>query len=265
MTDERSQLRTTFNQVALLYDRVRPGYPKALFDDVVSLSGITPQGRILEIGCGTGQATITFARRGYRILCIELGENLGLVAQQKLATYPQVEVCIGAFEDWSVEKNAFNLVIAATAFHWLDPTIAYEKTVQALSPGGAIALFWNEHVHSDASNGFFEEVQELYRRLVPEIFKDDLLLRPEHKVPTKTCEIEQTGLFGEVTYRSYRWDAEYDTATYLNLLNTYSGHLSLDSIKRAHFFDAIAELINTKFNGHITKGYLTTLYVAQRL
>ncbi|MEH1820527.1 MAG: methyltransferase domain-containing protein [Nostoc sp.] len=99
MTDERSQLRTTFNQVALLYDRVRPGYPKALFDDVVSLSGITPQGRILEIGCGTGQATITFARRGYRMLCIELGENLGLVAQQKLATYPQVEVRIGAFED----------------------------------------------------------------------------------------------------------------------------------------------------------------------
>ncbi len=55
---------------------------------------------------------------------------------------------------------------------------------------------------------------------------------------------------------------EFDTATYLNLLNTDSGHLSLDSIKRARFFDAIAELINTKFNGQITKGYLTTLYVA---
>ncbi|WP_322682102.1 MULTISPECIES: class I SAM-dependent methyltransferase [unclassified Nostoc] len=262
MTDERSQLRTTFNQVALLYDQVRPGYPEALFDDVVSLSKITPDGKILEIGCGTGQATVPFARRGYRILCIELGENLAKVAQKNLAAYPQVEVRNIAFEDWVTEENAFNLVISATAFHWLDPSIAYKKTDLALTSEGAIALFWNEHVHSDFSNCFFEEVQELYRRFVPELVKDDQPLLREHEVPSKTSEIEQTGLFGKVTYRSYRWDAKYDTATYLNLLNTYSGHLSLDSLKKARFFDAIAELINTKFNGQITKGYLTTLYVA---
>src|SRR3712207_4156189 len=99
MTDERSHLRTTFNQVALLYDQVRPGYPEALFDDVVSLSEIPPDGRILEIGFGTGQANVPFARRGYFILCIELGKNLATVAQKKLAAYPQVEVRNIAFED----------------------------------------------------------------------------------------------------------------------------------------------------------------------
>ncbi|WP_448267922.1 hypothetical protein [Nostoc sp. DSM 114159] len=87
----------------------------------------------------------------------------------------------------------------------------------------------------------------------------------EQKVPNKTGEIEQTGLFGEVIYRSYRWDTIYNSASYLNLLNTYSGHINLDRITKARFFDAIAELINTKFNGQITKGYLTTLYVAHRL
>ncbi|WP_445638136.1 Methyltransferase type 11 domain-containing protein [Nostoc sp. DSM 114161] len=265
MTDERSDLRTTFNQVALLYDQVRPGYPEALFDDVVSLSKITSFGRILEIGCGTGQATVPFARRGYRILCIELGENLATVAQKNLATYPQVQVRNIAFEDWIIEENAFDLVICATAFHWLDPSIAYKKMAQALTSQGAIALFWNEHVHSDASNGFFEEVQELYRRLVPELVKDDKPLPREHEVASKIGEIQQIGLFGEVVYRSYRWDATYDSASYLNLLNTYSGHINLDSLKRARFFDAIAQLINTKFNGQITKGYLTTLYVAHLL
>lgn len=265
MTDERSQLRTTFNQVALLYDQVRPGYPEALFDDVVSLSKITLDGRILEIGCGTGQATVPIAHRGYRILCIELGENLATVAQKNLAAYPQVEVRNIAFEDWVTEENAFDLVISATAFHWLDPSIAYKKTAQALTSEGAIALFWNEHVHSDASNGFFEEVQELYRRLAPELVKDDKPLPREHEVLGKTDEIQQTNLFAEVVYRSYRWDAEYDTATYLNLLNTYSGHINLDRTTKARFFDAIAELINTKFNGQITKGHLTTLYVARLL
>ncbi|BAY74858.1 type 11 methyltransferase [Nostoc linckia NIES-25] len=265
MTDDRSQLRTTFNQVALLYDRVRPGYPEALFDDVVSLSRINPGGRILEIGCGTGQATIPFARLGYRILCIELGNNLATVAQKNLAAYSQVEVRNTAFEDWVIEENAFDLVISATAFHWLDPTIAYKKTALALRSKGAIALFWNEHVYSDASNGFFEEVQKLYQSLAPELVKDDEPPLREKEVPNKISEIEQTGLFGEVTYRSYRWDATYNTANYLNLLNTYSGHLNLDSLKKARFFDAIAQLINTKFNGEITKGYLTTLYVAHQL
>lgn len=265
MTDERSQLRTTFNQVALLYDQVRPGYPEALFDDVVSLSEITPDGRILEIGCGTGQATVPFARRGYRILCIELGENIATVAQKNLATYPQVEVRNIAFEDWVTEENAFDLVISATAFHWLDPSIAYKKTAQALTSEGAIALFWNVHVHSDASNGFFEEVQELYQSLAPQLVKDDEPPLREQKVPNKTGEIQQTGLFGEVVYRSYRWDATYNSASYLNLLNTYSGHLNLDRITKARFFHASAELINTKFNGQITKGYLTTLYVAHLL
>ncbi|MDZ8227611.1 MULTISPECIES: class I SAM-dependent methyltransferase [unclassified Nostoc] len=265
MTDEISHLRTTFDRVALLYDQVRPGYPEALFDDVVSLSKITPNGRILEIGCGTGQATLPFARRGYRILCIELGENLAKVAQKNLAAYPQVEVHNIAFEDWMTEENAFDLVISATAFHWLDPSIAYKKTDLALRDEGAIALFWNEHVHSDASHGFFEEVQELYKSLAPQLVKDDEPPLREQKVPNKTSEIEQTGLFGEVVYRSYRWDATYNSVSYLNLLNTYSGHLNLERITKARFFHAIAELINTKFNGQITKGYLTTLYVAHLL
>ncbi len=71
--------RTTFNNVADLYDEVRPGYPEALIEDALTLSGIPPDGRILEIGCGTGKATLPFARRGYAMLCLELGDKLAAV------------------------------------------------------------------------------------------------------------------------------------------------------------------------------------------
>src|SRR3712207_1186011 len=135
MTEERNRLRATFDQVAPLYDEARPTYPDELFDDVVSLSGVPPAGRILEIGCGTGQATLPLARRGFRILCIELGENLAAVARRKVATYPHVEVLTGAFEDWPAEENAFHLVVSAEAFHWLDRTSAYRKIARALRPG----------------------------------------------------------------------------------------------------------------------------------
>lgn len=105
MADDRNRLRTTFDEAASLYDEVRPGYPEDLFDDVVSLSGITAGGRILEIGCGTGQATVPFARRGYRILCIELGENMAAVARRNLEGYPQTEVRTGAFEEWPCRRK----------------------------------------------------------------------------------------------------------------------------------------------------------------
>ena len=136
MADERNRLRTTFDGAASLYDDVRPGYPEDLFDDVVSLSGIPSGGRILEIGCGTGQATVPFARRGYRILCIELGENMAAVARRNLEGYPQSEVRTGAFEEWTLQEKAFDLAISATAFHWLDPAVAYPKVAGALETEG---------------------------------------------------------------------------------------------------------------------------------
>ncbi len=136
--------------------------PWGLFDDVVSLSGIPPGGRVLEIGCGTGQATLPFARRGFRILCVELGDNLAAVARRNLASYPRAEVLTADFEDVPLPEGAFDLAISATAFHWLDPAVAYPKVARALRPEGALAPFWNEHIFSDASGGFFEATQEVY-------------------------------------------------------------------------------------------------------
>jgi 16S rRNA A1518/A1519 N6-dimethyltransferase RsmA/KsgA/DIM1 with predicted DNA glycosylase/AP lyase activity len=99
VTDGRERLRSTFDGAAALYDEVRPGYPEGLFDDIVSLSGVPSGGRVLEVGCGTGQATLPLARRGYEILCVELGGNLAAVARRNLAGYPGVEVLTGDFEE----------------------------------------------------------------------------------------------------------------------------------------------------------------------
>jgi SAM-dependent methyltransferase len=266
MADERDRLRTTFDEAALLYDEVRPGYPDELFDDVVSLSGIPSRGRILEIGCGTGQATVPFARRGYRILCIELGENMAAAARRNLEGYPQTEVRTGAFEEWPLQEEAFDLAISATAFHWIDPAVAYPKVAGALRHGGALALFWNEHVHSKASEGFFEAAQEVYEREALEIVGPEDYRgppRPE-EVHDRTGEIQNTGLFGEVITRSYQWDVPYDAESYLRVLNTYSGHRSLRADRRKRLFRGIADLIDSEFGGRIVKGYLTTLYVAHR-
>ena len=266
VAEDRHKLRTTFDGAALLYDEVRPGYPEELFDDVVSLSGIPPGGRVLEIGCGTGQATLPFARRGYRILCVELGDNLAAVARRNLASYPQAETLTADFEDVSLPEGAFDLAISATAFHWLDPTVAYPKVARALRPEGALALFWNEHVFSDASGGFFEAAQEVYERETPEIVKpnDHKGLPQPHELPDRTAEIEDSGLFDGVIRRDYRWDEPYPAEGYLRVLSTYSGHMALAPTSRERLFRGLRDLIEGEYGGRIVKGYATTLFVARR-
>ena len=83
-------------------------------------------------------------------------------------------------------------------------------------------------------------------------------------MPDRTREIEGSGLFEAVTRRSYRWDETYDAEGYLRVLNTYSGHRSLNDDTRERLFRGIADLIDNGFDGRIVKGYLTTLYVAKR-
>jgi ubiquinone/menaquinone biosynthesis C-methylase UbiE len=62
-------LRASFDDVAERYDRARPGYPAELFDDLAALTGLRAGDRVLEIGPGTGQATLPLARRAL-LACI---------------------------------------------------------------------------------------------------------------------------------------------------------------------------------------------------
>jgi len=172
----------------------------------------------------------------------------------------------GAFEESSLQEGAFDLAISATAFHWLDPAIAYPKAAETLREGGSLALFWNVHVHSDASEGFFEAAQRIYEREAPEIVgpEDYKGLPRPHEVPDRTGEIQNTGFFGSIITRHYRWDETYDSRGYLRVLSTYSGHRRLNHDTRERLFRGLADLIDNRFDGRIVKGYLTTLYVAER-
>ncbi len=125
---ERRILRTTFYQAAHVYDEIRPGYPTALIEDIIAISALLQGVRILEIGFGTGQATLPFAQHGYAITCIELGKELATLAAEKCQPYSNVQVVNIAFEDWPPEEQAFDLVMSATAFHWIPREIGYLLT-----------------------------------------------------------------------------------------------------------------------------------------
>ena len=161
MADDLSR-RTTFDSVAQLYDQSRPGYPEPLFDDIITLSGMPADGRILEIGCGTGKATRSFARRGYAMHCLELGENMAALAVHHCRDYADVRVEVTSFEDWPLEAGAFDLVFSAQAFHWIPPELAYAKSAAALKPDGCLALCWN--LYPSTALPLRDELDDIYHR-----------------------------------------------------------------------------------------------------
>lgn len=85
-------MRTTFDEAPELYDRTRPICPAQVFDDLVALARLREGASLVEIGCGTGQATLPLAERGFEIVCVELGERLAAYARGKLAASPNVEI-----------------------------------------------------------------------------------------------------------------------------------------------------------------------------
>jgi SAM-dependent methyltransferase len=260
--DDYLRLRETFNEDAGRYDRARPRYPARMFGDLAA-AGVATGARVLEIGCGTGQATVPLAERGHRIVAVELGAEMAAVARRNLARFGSVEVVTAAFEQWPLPAEPFDLVFCATAFHWLDPAVRVPKSADALRSGGLLATVATHHI-AGGTEPFFREVQGLYERFDPAT-PPGLRLHAARDIPEDDRELATSGRFGPASFSRYEWELPYSTADYLDLLLTYSGHRALPQPQQDALLTAIARLIDADYGGHIVKRYLTELRIAQRI
>ncbi len=262
--DPHSDFATVFDAVAHAYANIRPTYPPALFDDIVSFARLAPTARIVEIGSGAGQATWPFAQRGYDVTCIEPGANLVAAARQKLGSASQVRFEITTFEQWNGRSAAFDLLFAGTSFHWVKPDVGYAKAAAVLKPGGTLAIFSNMHLLADV--GVWSSMSEVYQRLAPHMYiplPKDPLARLEPVIKSQAKAIGGLPQFRAAEVRRYPWSASYTTQEYLNLLGTYSDHLRLPQALRERMFAEFATLIDAN-GGHLVKDYLAVLHMALR-
>jgi SAM-dependent methyltransferase len=290
---ERHQLRKrSFDATARLYDRFRPGYPEPLFDDLMRLSGIPRGGRILEIGPGTGQATLPLARRGFSITGIELGSSMARLCRKNLHAFPNVEILNTAFEDWSpapspeslgrwglyriaaessrpgavpifpanetASGSRFDLVLSATAFHWIRARVAFTRCAKLLKPLGSLALVWNFLDTPD--NAFYNDLRTLYSRVAPQMH---LSKPPEERIERQRKKIVSSGHFGPVTILRYPWQRGYDADSYIGLLKTMSDHAILAPQIKRDVFRAIRKLIDAH-GGSFIRPVVAVLFLAPK-
>jgi SAM-dependent methyltransferase len=255
-----------------LYARARPSYPADVFADLAELAELPPGARLLEIGCGTGQATRPLAERGYAITCVELDGEVAALARRNLAELRRVEIVNADFETWRPEHGAYDAVLAFSSFHWIAPERRYRVAAEMLGPSGKLAVVSVVHVLPDDGDPFFRDVTDDYVAVLGEEAREMVTIgRPPHADTIAAVsdrvvgeEVDASGVFRLTGARRYRWDVTYTGAGYIDLLRTVSTYRRLEPTLRERLFDRLRRRMRTQPGMSVRVRYMALLYVAAR-
>ncbi|MCX5335814.1 bifunctional 2-polyprenyl-6-hydroxyphenol methylase/3-demethylubiquinol 3-O-methyltransferase UbiG [Streptomyces sp. NBC_00140] len=273
MTDDpqthpnQRDLGRVFNDVPELYDRVRPGYPDELFADLAAITGLDTKSTVLEVGCGTGQATRSLAALVCSVTAVEPGADMAALARRRLAALRNIEVETSTFEEWDDRGRRFDALVAASSWHWVDPSIGWPRAHDVLHPGGWTALLGNIVVRRQDEPEVYAETADLHEQFCPG--------NPDWGHPPLEDEVRATDegwglvgdpgeLFGPTIVRWYPTVQWFDGDGFADHLRSQSLYRKLDSGVREPLLDAIAERIRTRMGDRASRRYLTVLRVGQR-
>ncbi|MDO9458120.1 class I SAM-dependent methyltransferase [Nocardioides sp.] len=235
-----------FDRVAEVYDRGRPPYPQQVYDALP----LAPGDHVLELGAGSGLATAELVRRGARVTAVEPGPDLARLLHDRL---PEVELVAGVAET-APYPHGVDLVVAATALHWLDLDVVLPRVHAALRPGGHLAAWWTVHGDRDVPTPFRDRVAEISRAggigdggAVPAVLR----------LEQRRAELEAGGLFTTVEPLVVRWTTTLTTAGVRDLFTTFPRWPPALVDQVAAAADACG--------GELEEHYVTVLYLARRV
>jgi SAM-dependent methyltransferase len=240
--DRRERQRCSFGGAAHEYERVRPGYPAA------ALAWLLAPGarRVADLGAGTGKFTRVLADAGLDVVAVE--PSAGMRAEFARAL-PGVPVVDGSGEALPFEDGSLDAVVAAQAWHWVDPARAVPEVARVLRPGGSLGLVWNLRVSSVAW------VDALETLLGPaghgESWAEDVAVGPP---------------FGPLERHELAWRSELRPEQVVDLVASRSYVLSAEPPERERLLDAVRRLLrehpDTRGRDTVTLPYRTLCYRA---
>jgi SAM-dependent methyltransferase len=251
-----------FDEVPELYDRVRPAYPEELFADLAAITGMGRRSSVLEVGPGTGQATRSLAAFGCEVTAVEPGAGMAALARRRLAAFGNVKVENSTFEEWDHRGRRFDVLVAASSWHWVDPSVGWRRAHEVLRPGGWMVLLGNVVVRRPGEPEVYAETADLHERFSPgnpgwghPPLEDDVRLTDEGWGWVEG----PGGLFGPTVVRWYPAVQWFDGDGFADLLRSTSLYRGLDSQVREPLLDAIAERIRTRMGDRAARRYLSVL------
>jgi SAM-dependent methyltransferase len=246
------------------YQAGRPGYPDGLFRLLQQRCGLGSGSRVLEIGPGPGQATLPILALGAQVTAVEPGPALARRLSERAGS-ADLLVIVARFEDAVIPEAQFDLVVSATAFHWVNPAVGLVETAAALRDDGWLALWWTIFADQLRPDPFFDALQPILERKAPELYaQGTAMLGYAADVAARIAEIESVGLYGPVHQETLRWEGHHSPAEIRRLYSTFSTWLALPAEQRSELLDDVEHLAREEFGGVVTRPYQTLVYLAQR-
>jgi SAM-dependent methyltransferase len=256
------QRKNWYSPAAEAYNKARPQYPQELIRQVIEITQLSPSSKILEVGCGPATATVAFAQLGSAMVCLEPNPDFYQLAQQNCNQYSNVEIQNTSFEEWMLEADRFDAVLAASSFHWIPQDVAYPKSAQALQANGYLILLWNKELQP--SYEVYQRLSEVYQLNAPSLNRYEDRETQEKILQGLGQIVEDSGLFKDLVSGHVESKVTYTVDEYLTLLNTYSPYLKLDHKSKEALFKGLRDKIERDFGGNLRLSYISAFHVAQR-
>lgn len=248
------------------YDAIRPPYPEQIYEFLLTTGAVRPHAATLEIGAGSGLATRRLLDFGVNPLTIiepdsRFAPLLAAIAHQYQSEIHLLET---SFEEAELPLSHYDLVAAATSFHWILPALGLAKVATVLKPGGYAALWWNVFGDDDRADPFHEATRTILLPLasspsgVPERIPFALDL------PARLGDFSRTGQFETPEYRVYRWTLVLNTEQVGSLYATFSQISRLPEEQRKTILRQLMEIADREFEGRVERNMMSPVYVARR-
>lgn len=239
-------LEWTFDTVASTYEKMRPGYVEELYRTIFDYIPIGENSNVVEVGSGGGQATAPILKTGCKLTAVEYGEQFSELLKDKFKEYSNFSVITGKFEDAELKENAYDLVLSASAFHWVPEKIGYEKVYAILKNGGVFARFANHPYRDKGNPALSKEIDDIYDAYYYKFHnkkREELTEYTEEQAKDRAQIAGKYG-FTDIRYALFYRERIFTAKEYVQLLGTYSDHIAIEETIRRKFFSKIEEAIN---------------------
>jgi len=169
-----------------------------------------------------------------------------------------------SFEEWPLAASVFDIVVSASAFHWIQPEVGYPKVAGSLRDDGYFVLLWNKEPQPNSN--VCQLFIEIYNQHgLPSLGRFETEITQQQALKALAQPAIDSQLFKEVSSKQVKLDVKYTVEDYLLLLSSFSPYLNLEESRRNSLFTKLRRKINDDLMGIIDLSYISAANIFQKI
>jgi SAM-dependent methyltransferase len=214
MTD----LTSLFASTAEYYARFRPGYPPEMFDRIRAAFGLDCAGRLLDLGCGTGEIAQQLHADFEEVVGLDISPEM-LAEAERQSTRAGIMncqwLCLPA-EGISADIGRFRLATLGSSFHWMKQAEVLARSYALLDAGGGVVILGNPGGFWEGDAPWEGVAQEVLARWLGQWRRTHLAIMPNGDGAEKVSIARSD--FVDVEMGEILWQRQVDVETIIGEL-----------------------------------------------